>query len=638
MRSIILGMLALAAFASLPLYAQTYYKDYECNLGGDIGAGLNPCPSDPAGGVSVSKLAATSDGLCNGGSNPYCGARSIGTALSPIDAWSVCRWVDNSSTNAYFVPFKTSNEWIHFLDGAPEPSITVTPCALPNTHAILQNNAVDQLPLLSENIPYTVSTVPSDIYPNIYDNSCQGNPPASNGSIAVPQVYGRIGLSLAPAAQVSQSFECHNGATSVSSLLQWTAINPAWAANNVDWLLNALYSPDVLLTADGKSPSETVSGGATVTLSWNANPVAGTVCKSDSNNWSAQGTSGTVEAGPLNQTTTFSISCTGSNGLTSQAIVTVNVTGPTNGVCGSSNGQTFSEQPQTGLCSAGNPSNPALISNQWAWTCSGVNGGSAVNCAANSSVASNGVCGPTNGATVSTSAPTSGLCAQGDASNPVSTGSAWDWQCSGANGGQPISCSATICDTGCFSAPVCTPVTTQPLACGSAAGGTFSSMPTTNLCSVGVFEPDSAGDDTEGNWTWWCYDGCNSDTDMQCSATGAPLCKPLTPAPQCGSDNNGAYSDVPPDSGLCQHGTLDWGPNPDDSGVWQWACFDGCDSNTDLQCTAQMICDCGAADHGTFSSAPTTNLCNSGTADGFATTATGWSWTCGYSYCSATKG
>lgn len=57
-------------------------------------------------------------------------------------------------------------------------------------------------------------------------------------------------------------------------------------------------------------------------------------------------------------------------------------------------------------------------------------------------VAINGACGSSNGQTLS-SAPTSGLCSTGTAS-AVSTGSSYTWSCAGSNGGSTASCSATI--------------------------------------------------------------------------------------------------------------------------------------------------------------------------------------------------
>ena len=58
---------------------------------------------------------------------------------------------------------------------------------------------------------------------------------------------------------------------------------------------------------------------------------------------------------------------------------------PINGVCGSSNGQTFTTTPVTNLCSQGTPSNVANNVNTYTWTCQGSNGGSTASCSATKS-------------------------------------------------------------------------------------------------------------------------------------------------------------------------------------------------------------------------------------------------------------
>lgn len=55
---------------------------------------------------------------------------------------------------------------------------------------------------------------------------------------------------------------------------------------------------------------------------------------------------------------------------------------PLDGVCGSSNGQTFTSAPSADLCSVGIAS-PVSGSGPWTWSCSGVNGGAPADCTAN---------------------------------------------------------------------------------------------------------------------------------------------------------------------------------------------------------------------------------------------------------------
>jgi len=106
-----------------------------------------------------------------------------------------------------------------------------------------------------------------------------------------------------------------------------------------------------------------------------------------------------------------------------------------NGVCGYSHGKTFSSVPTTNLCAQGTPT-PSLV-DPWGWTCNGINGGSSVNCSANSTI--NGVCGYSHGKTFS-SVPTTNLCAQGTPT--PSLVDPWGWTCNGINGGSSVNCSA----------------------------------------------------------------------------------------------------------------------------------------------------------------------------------------------------
>jgi len=54
------------------------------------------------------------------------------TAKTPIDVHSLCRYLDYSGATgeSYFVPFKTSTEWLAFLNNMP-PGLSATTCATP---------------------------------------------------------------------------------------------------------------------------------------------------------------------------------------------------------------------------------------------------------------------------------------------------------------------------------------------------------------------------------------------------------------------------------------------------------------------------------------------------------------------------
>lgn len=62
---------------------------------------------------------------------------SPGQAGGPIDVWGICRYVDNISGNlSFFVPFKSSTEWIAFKKNAPTSQFDLVHCARPTTMTI----------------------------------------------------------------------------------------------------------------------------------------------------------------------------------------------------------------------------------------------------------------------------------------------------------------------------------------------------------------------------------------------------------------------------------------------------------------------------------------------------------------------
>lgn len=117
---------------------------------------------------------------------------------------------------------------------------------------------------------------------------------------------------------------------------------------------------------------------------------------------------------------------------------------PSNGSCGSANGVAAGSAPSTNLCSAGTASTVAGTG-PWTWSCSGIAGGTTASCSAPAAPAS-GVCGSSNGASYS-STPTTNLCSVGAASSVSGTGP-WTWSCSGLDGGATASCSAELTSPG----------------------------------------------------------------------------------------------------------------------------------------------------------------------------------------------
>ncbi|MFA5087319.1 MAG: hypothetical protein WC470_03410 [Candidatus Paceibacterota bacterium] len=114
---------------------------------------------------------------------------------------------------------------------------------------------------------------------------------------------------------------------------------------------------------------------------------------------------------------------------------------PTNGQCGSSNGQTLSSAP-TNLCNSGNAST-VNGSGPWTWICSGQNNGATVSCSAQKAAPTptpiNGQCGSSDGQS-SNSKPVANLCSAGVVS-AVNGSGPWTWTCAGQDGGTTASCS-----------------------------------------------------------------------------------------------------------------------------------------------------------------------------------------------------
>lgn len=139
---------------------------------------------------------------------------------------------------------------------------------------------------------------------------------------------------------------------------------------------------------------------------------------------------------------------------------------------------------------------------------------------------------PVNGACVTysqglTQAPTN-LCAVGTASTVNGTGP-WSWTCYGKNGGQNASCSAYKKVNG---------------VCGSSNLKTFTSVPTTNLCSAGTASSVSGS----GPWSWTCT-GSYGGSTASCSAIKqtsgtADLAISSFKAPSGGCNNSGFSATV----------------------------------------------------------------------------------------------
>ncbi|MDD4410008.1 MAG: PKD domain-containing protein, partial [Candidatus Pacebacteria bacterium] len=123
-------------------------------------------------------------------------------------------------------------------------------------------------------------------------------------------------------------------------------------------------------------------------------------------------------------------------------------------------------------------------------------------------------------------------------------------------------------------------------------------------------------------WIWTCT-GSNGGSTSSCFAI-----KGVDPVNgQCGSSNGGTFSSVPT-TGLCNSGTA---TSVYGTGPWTWTCV-GSNGGSTSSCFASKTIDlingqCGSSNGGTFTTAPTTGLCNSGTASVVSGSGP-WTWTC----------
>lgn len=113
-----------------------------------------------------------------------------------------------------------------------------------------------------------------------------------------------------------------------------------------------------------------------------------------------------------------------------------------------------------------------------------------------------------------------------------------------------------------------------PGVCGSSAGQTHATKPTTNLCSLGNASTVSGS----GPWTWTCTTSGHQPT--ACQAT-----KSVPPANgNCGSSDGKTVSSKPT-SGLCSSGVA---TAVSGSGPWAWSCAGENGGSTDT-CNADKV-------------------------------------------------
>jgi hypothetical protein len=310
-----------------------------------------------------------------------------------------------------------------------------------------------------------------------------------------------------------------------------------------------------------------------------------------------------------------------------------------NGACGSSNGQSFSSLPTTGLCSSGGAYYKSMRVNKeefedpnnFYWVCEGQGGGTNAYCSATRSYpATSGKCGTSNGGTFST-APTTNLCSQGTPTTVVdhvqAPSTTWFWMCIG-DGGNDVGCRAT--KQGASADP----------ACGTANFTSFSTVPAdSELCGPNNYVYMIGG--YMGYWSWWCY-GKKSDGTIDSgrwkSCRGFKPTLTLTATDSCKVTQ---VDDAGLNSALCYDGYYV-------ANSYGHTCHNEWQESTCFLYSPQT-CSCGTANGVSIATAPTTGLCGGGYNSSYISSVTysatdnEWHWICtgpsngGYCDCSAPK-
>ena len=225
-----------------------------------------------------------------------------------------------------------------------------------------------------------------------------------------------------------------------------------------------------------------------------------------------------------------------------------------NGACKPISGY-YGSQPATNTsngCNAGSYVDLADSGTKWQWRCNGTGtptGTNSVTCQADKATTIDGACKPISGyhATQPATDSASG-CNQGNFFELADNGTTWNWRCNGA--GTPTGTNSVTCTA--------QRRTTFNGSCGAAAGGTYSSPPSTSLCSSGQSTTVTLSGST---YNWSCNGGGQpAGTNAPCTATKAASCPngPTGPAVNatCGVHHNETFTSTPSGStNLCQTGT-----------------------------------------------------------------------------------
>jgi hypothetical protein len=609
------AVLSLALVWALPSAATDTSIAYECSVSGADAGNLSGCASggngtggDTTTSVNAVKGNASGNGSCSGSN--FCGVRSdVPTALVPVyitaSGGTMCRWIDNSSNNAVFVPFASWNEWSQFTQHLPS-GVTLVHCAAPAS---------------ATGFASTLSVTP-------YSN-------CSTVSVDTPTVYGRTALSAWTPSVPHPHFICNVGSTITSNLSYLAGDLDSTASGSLSWTKVFQFSPNLSLTATDTSNSSnssnsniTITTGHSVSLTATYAPQDSSVTLNapvyscahyDSTSCSWGG------ASPLTPTqkTTYTIAVTDSRSLTSTASVTVDVASV--GTCDTtSNGHTLTNTP-TNLCTSTSSSNNSLSftssSLTWNWTCTPTSGGTPTSCHANLQAAQ---CG--SNVTIDGSGNlSSGACAYGTAN--VTNATTGTYNCVEGSGSatSTVGCNATVATTSTCPAEWkintvqggASPPSPTPNEFFGLNGGPLPHMACSPSGDTGFSYAEVAG-----AYYTYIY-GCLSPTTC-----GTPN--------QCGSGLTATSTTPPAASSLCASGNALDPAYTADGTHYGWYCQNYYPAAATISATVQCSIPvgtsvsgaCGTASGQSFSSAPTTNLCASGTVNSAPSGSGPWSWGC----------
>ena len=235
---------------------------------------------------------------------------------------------------------------------------------------------------------------------------------------------------------------------------------------------------------------------------------------------------------------------------------------PVPGSCGTANGHGYPSisyiDTSAERCATGTFTFFTDNISYWSWGCTG-EGGVVTDCSANKVIPGS------YHNTIRRDEPSINLCDYGNSTELVLAGDIWYWNCTD-NPGE---------DAGCY---------TYKTSCGSANGGSFSSLDESTLCKYGNFS-DIVIDPTTGNWIWNCVG--DDSLAVNCSAT--KIDEPYSEEDGiCGSANKGKFLTAP-STKLCYNGSAS---EVSGSGPWTWSCSGTGEGVTDY-CFANLSANTG---------------------------------------------